>query len=94
MKKTAFLLIILVFSFNSYAQTERIAHRSHSGKDNTFTVTGYNNWGETPGMRAERLKRDSIMKAKADSIANKKRKDSLAKQAPQKPKRTKSVKKQ
>jgi hypothetical protein len=94
MKKTAFLLIILAFSFNSYAQTEKIAHRSHSGKDKTFRVTGYNNWGETPAMRAERVKRDSIMKAKADSIANKKRADSLAKQTPQKSKKTKPVKKQ
>ncbi|MEP7238684.1 MAG: hypothetical protein ABI685_12485 [Ferruginibacter sp.] len=94
MKKTAFLLIILAFSFHSYAQTEKIAHRSHSGKDKTFRVTGYNNWGETPEMRAERLKRDSIMKAKADSIANKKRIDSVAKQTTQKPKRNKLVKKQ
>lgn len=92
MKKTAFLIIILAFSFSSYAQTEKIAQRSHSGSDKTFKVTGYNNWGDTPAMRAEREKRDAEMKAKADSIARKKQADSLAKQKPQKPKRPKNAK--
>ena len=93
MKKTAILVIILAFTFSSYAQTEKIAHRSHSGKDKTFRVTGYNNWGETPAMRAERLKRYSILKAKADTVANKKRVDSQTKQTSRKPKKAKPVKK-
>ena len=93
MKRTVALLLILAFSFHGHAQTEKIAHRSHSGKDGTFRVTGYNNWGETPAMRAERLKRDSLLKARADSIAYKKRADSLAKPTPHRTKRAKPVKK-
>lgn len=92
MKKTLFLFIILAFSFNGYAQTERIAHRSHSGKNSTFKITGYNNWGETRAMKAEREKREAIMKAKADSIARKKQADSLAKQKPQKSRKGKAKK--
>lgn len=88
MKQTAIIIIVLIFSFKAYSQTERIAHRSHSGKDNTFKVTGYNNWGETPAMKAEREKRDSIMKAKADSVSKK-----MSKSTARKPRKAKSGKK-
>lgn len=77
MKILTILLISLAFFFKSYAQTARIAHRSHSGSDNTFKVTGSDNWGIPSGMQERIQKRDSALKARADSIARKARFDSL-----------------
>lgn len=47
MKKSLFL-IILLYSFNSFAQTKKIFHKSHSGKSSTLFMDGNNNFG--PGM--------------------------------------------
>jgi hypothetical protein len=77
MKKTAILAIILAFSFGSYAQTEKIAHRSHSGSDNTFRVRGNGNFGITPGMQKQIDTRNAALKAAADSIARRAKMDSL-----------------
>ena len=93
MKKTAALLIILAFSFNSYAQTEKIAHRSHSGKDKTFRITGNDNWGIPSTVNKKPAKPDSVSKNRADSIANKKRADSLQKPTLTRAKRPKPLKK-
>jgi len=39
MKQAFFLLGFLAISLLSFSQTKRIAHRSHSGKDNSFVIT-------------------------------------------------------
>ena len=49
------------------AQTQRIAHRSHSGNNKTFTVTTNENWGLGP----EQAKRMLIDRNKLDSIKQK-----------------------
>ncbi len=78
MKKLIFTLVILLVFASSYAQTEKIALRSHSGKDKTFKITGNDNWGVTPAMQDAIRKRDSALKARADSIARKAVIDSMA----------------
>ncbi len=78
MKTLLFLFIIFAFSLNGFSQTEKIAHRSHSGKDAAFRIRGNGNWGISPEMIHEQQKRDSAMKARADSIARKLKADSIA----------------
>jgi len=77
MKITIILFLALAFSCATYAQTEKIAHRSHSGKNSTFRYTGYNNFGATPSMIEEQRKRDSAFRARPDSIKKKAEFDSL-----------------
>ena len=77
MKKTAILAIILASSIGSYAQTEKIAHRSHSGSDKTFKVRRNGNFGITPEMKKTIDTRNAALKAAADSIARKHKMDSL-----------------
>jgi hypothetical protein len=83
--KPSFLLLAIGISISSlFAQTKKIAHRSHSGSNKTFTTKGESNFGATPEMirrsdslRRERLQKDSINKVRiADSLkkANKKQK--------------------
>jgi 2-C-methyl-D-erythritol 4-phosphate cytidylyltransferase len=46
MKKILLLSTFVFISIISFSQTKRIAHRSHSGKDNSFNVTaGADNFG-------------------------------------------------
>ena len=46
MKKIFFLAAFLFIALISFSQTKRIAHRSHSGKDNTFSIlAGADNFG-------------------------------------------------
>ncbi len=88
--KKIFMLVLMVCSASIlFAQTKKIAHRSHSGSDRTFTIKGESNFGATPEMirrsdslRRERVKRDSIEKMRiADSLkkAAKKQKKTPAK---------------
>ena len=49
MKKSLFLIIFTTISLLGFSQTKRIAHRSHSGSDNTFSITnGFDNFGLPP----------------------------------------------
>lgn len=58
-----------------YSQTMKIAHRSHSGSNNSFTIhTTEGNFGETPEMikkrkEAEQIMNDSLARKASDSIA-------------------------
>jgi hypothetical protein len=40
MKKIFFLSCFLFIAMVAFSQTKRVAHRSHSGKNNTFSVIG------------------------------------------------------
>jgi len=83
------LTLILLSTSILFAQTKKIAHRSHSGSDRTFTIKGESNFGATPEMirrsdslRRERARRDSIEKVRiSDSLkkATKKQKKVPAK---------------
>jgi hypothetical protein len=89
MKRISILACIVFLSQASDAQTKKIAHRSHSGTNKTFTAKGESNFGATPEMikrsdslRRERLQKDSISKARiTDSLkkANKKQKKASSK---------------
>jgi len=52
--KNSLLLLILLYSFNSFAQTKKIFHKSHSGKSSTLFMDGNNNFG--PGMAPVRYR--------------------------------------
>jgi len=80
MKIFTLLIALLLSSAGSFAQTAKIAHRSHSGSDKTFRITGNDNWGiPTTTAKARIAKRDSLSKNRADSIARKGKTDSMAK---------------
>ncbi len=64
----------LFFSLNCFSQTERIAHRSHSGKNKNFKITGKDNWGIPSHVMEQRLKEDSIALAKGDTLSGKSKK--------------------
>ena len=81
MKRILFLLLLAGLSTAGFSQTKKIAHRSHSGSNNSFTLAGPDNFGETPEMIAERKKKEALEKAKADSISKKAVADSIAKKA-------------
>jgi hypothetical protein len=71
MKKILLLGVFLFIAIISFSQTKRIAHRSHSGKDNSFNIAaGMDNFGlPVP---------DSIKtKNKTNSKNNSSKKDSL-----------------
>lgn len=63
-KITVILSCLLFGSVVLNAQTQRIAHRSHSGSNKTFIITTNENWGLSPAqekkMEIERIKLDSI----------------------------------
>lgn len=67
---------------NVSAQTARIAHRSHSGKNNTFKAAGKDNWGLPSNYMEKRAKEEAARKAKEDSIALKLKADSMAVKPP------------
>jgi hypothetical protein len=69
----------LLASTLSYSQTKRIAHRSHSGTDASFSWEQTpDNFGETPEMIAASKRADSLRKkALADSVRRKVISDSL-----------------
>lgn len=69
---TSFLALFL--SLNCFSQTERIAHRSHSGKNKNFKITGKDNWGLPSYVVEQQLKADSIAKSKGDTLAGKSKK--------------------
>ncbi len=78
MKFLIMFALILAFSATGFSQTKKIAHRSHSGSDATFSIQTPGNFGETPEMEAARKKREAD-KLKADSIAKRAIADSMSK---------------
>jgi hypothetical protein len=71
------LATLLLISSASFSQTKRIAHRSHSGSDATFSwEQSPDNFGETPEMKR---RSDSLQKQRliADSVRRKVVSDSL-----------------
>ena len=74
MKKLFFFSAFALFcTFHASAQTKRIAHYSHSGSSNSFSMKGDGNFGLSPEMeKAMRHYSDSISKAdiaqRADSL--------------------------
>jgi hypothetical protein len=45
MKKLSFVLILMCISTICLSQTKKIAHRSHSGSNKTFSIIGAGNFG-------------------------------------------------
>lgn len=78
MKLLLSAITMLLISMNSSAQTARIAHRSHGGKNSTFKVAGKDNWGLPSNYMEKRTKEEAARKAKEDSIALKLKADSMA----------------
>ncbi len=77
MRPIFILAALLLISFASFSQTKRIAHRSHSGSDATFSwEQSPDNFGETPEMkrRADSLQKQRLI---ADSLRRKVISDSL-----------------
>lgn len=69
MKKLILVFIVVsAFTLNVSAQTKKIAHRSHSGKNRSFTINGEDNFGG-PGPSAHKPKviTDSNTKTKDTS---------------------------
>ena len=62
----------------AFSQTKRIAHRSHSGSNSSFTIQAPDNFGETPEMIEAARKKKEQEKMKADSIAKRAIADSIA----------------
>ena len=79
MKIILLLVILLAFATTGSAQTKKIAHRSHSGKESSFTIFSADNFGETPEMMEAARKKKEAEKMKADSIARQAAADSMAK---------------
>lgn len=80
MKRLLLLFVLAGLTTAASSQTKKIAHRSHSGSDNSFTLAGPDNFGETPEMIAAKKKKD-LEKAKTDSSKKKAVADSIAKKA-------------
>lgn len=83
-KMLLLLLLVAGTSATTFAQTKKIAHRSHSGKAATFTIDGRDNFGLGEEQKkqmemARKAKSDSIrMKQKADSLSRQPKKDTLS----------------
>jgi hypothetical protein len=86
MKPVILLIVSVAFSIACFSQTKRIAHRSHSGSNQSFSLSGEGNFGlpsETAlkRMEEERKRREAEEKriqdsiAKADKKAGKKKKN-------------------
>ncbi len=77
MKRIFLLFALAGLSTAGFSQTKKIAHRSHSGKNSSFTINSIDNFGTTPEMEEAKKKR-ALEIAKADSAAKKAVADSLA----------------
>lgn len=75
MKLLVLIIAVTGISLQGFSQTKRIAHRSHSGNNSTFSIAGPDNFGETPEMNERRKKQEKLL---ADSIAKKAIADSIA----------------
>jgi hypothetical protein len=68
--KVLFVIIALfALSATSFSQTKRIAHRSHSGKNSTFTIKSIHNFGERHARQdLEKIKIDTVKKPVVDTV--------------------------
>lgn len=82
MKLILTICLLAGFSATGFSQTKRIAHRSHSGNNGSFSIAGVHNFGLTPEMEEERKRKEKLQKAKADSLMTKAVADSIAKMNP------------
>ena len=67
MKKTSLFFIAIVISLGIIAQTKRIAHRSHSGKNNVSYGFGGDNFGLPPPSKKTADSTSTVQK-KVDTI--------------------------
>ena len=67
MKKALLLGVLFAVSVNVFCQTKKIAHRSHSGKNNTLILTTEDNFG----LPSNAKKKDTVV-VKKDTIVKKK----------------------
>lgn len=86
MKQVVLLLVCTALSVACFSQTKRIAHRSHSGSNHSFNLSGEGNFGlPSPGYMQKMRTQDSIAALKKngkDSLKIKTpAKDSLKKQS-------------
>ncbi len=65
MKKNSLLIaaLLLFTASTAFSQTSRVAHRSHSGKNNTFSALGEDHLGIPSGN-------DKMKPIKSDTLAN------------------------
>ena len=69
-KLTLLLAAAIAFGSSAFAQTKKIAHRSHSGKNSSFTVSEEGNFGLPSDYKSKAVKDSSTKKtgaAKPDS---------------------------
>ncbi len=79
--KTLGIIILLHLSFCSLGQTKKIAHRSHSGTNHTFSLASLDNFGNNPALEKyweeERIKE---VQKKAQEEATRKELEKLEKE--------------
>ncbi len=84
MKLLFSVILAALIQSTSYAQTKKIAHRSHSGSNTSFSLNSIDNFGETPEMirawEEEQLKEKT--KKEQEETNKKKLKEEPKKQAP------------
>jgi len=81
MKKIFLLGIVAFISCAAFAQTKKIAHRSHSGKNSTLVMTTGDNFGIPVPSRKDTvvIKKDTTIKTPAKKYSRKKKKHTAAK---------------
>ncbi len=85
-----FSVPVLLLCATGFAQTKKIAHKSHSGKDSELSIDGADNFGLNPSVIRNT---DTAGKAKKDSIKIAKYRESLKKKESNKGTRKDDVKK-
>ena len=90
MKPVLLIVVCIALSTACFSQTKRIAHRSHSGSNASFTLNGEGNFGlpseaEMKRMLEERKKREAENKRIQDSIAKAEKKTGKSKMKNKKP---------
>ena len=90
MKPVFLFLVCIAFSAACFSQTKRIAHRSHSGSNASFTLSGEGNFGlpseaEMKRMAEEKKRREAESKRIQDSIAKAEKKAGKNKMKNKKP---------
>ena len=91
MKKIFMVLLAVVISVAGFSQTKRIAHRSHSGKNNEFSINGEDNFGLPPAKKTKPDTTKAPTKTRSDtSVKTTASKKVITKARSKKPKTTSS----
>jgi hypothetical protein len=90
MKPVFLFIVCIALSTACFSQTKRIAHRSHSGSNASFTLAGEGNFGlpseeAMKRMEADRKRREAENKRIQDSIAKAEKKTGKNKMKNKKP---------